>query len=94
MTISALADDYGVLSQQIKALEAKRDEIKKKLAAYKSDVFVGSKYTVKRCMFEQSRLDTTAIRADMGEAWVQNYTKTSTGMRLTVSVTVVELEAA
>lgn len=94
MTIATLADKYGALASQIKALQAKQDVIKKKLLAYKSDELVGDTYTVKKTVYTSSRLDTDAVKKHLGEKLVEKYSTTSISTRLSVSLSVKDVDEA
>lgn len=85
MTMQSLADEYGAIAMQIKVLQARQDVIRRKLAGYKSNTFVGNQYTVKRCMYERASLDTVSIRTEMGEAWMADRMRTVEAVRFTVT---------
>ena len=94
MTIAELADEYGTLSAQIKALETKREAVKKKLLTYKSDTLVGDRYTVSKTVYTASRLDTAAVKHYLGDALVEKYSTTSISVRLSISLSAAKVEEA
>lgn len=95
-TIPALADAYGEIDAQIKALEQRRDAIKAELAKRKADAFAGTGWTITRSTYETSRVDTAAIKAEMGAEWLAARSKTTSATRWTVkrALPVIELPAA
>lgn len=83
-TIPDLADMYGDLDAQIKALTDARDAVKAELAKRKTDTFKGDRWALSRTTYETTRLDTKLIRAEMGDDWCAAFTSTSSATRITV----------
>lgn len=93
-TIPALADAYGEIDAQIKALEKQRDALKAEMLKRKTAEFEGDRFTILRSEYDRTALDTTALKAALGEDIVAEYSKTTTCTRLTVRATAAPIAKA
>lgn len=63
-----LADEYGDLDAQIKALEEDKAKVRDEMLTYLDDVpVVGLRWTVKKSESTSTRLDTKKVRAFLGD---------------------------
>ncbi len=92
---AAIADEFGALDAQIKALEERKAELRKELEARLAITprVAGNHWTVTRADVVSSRLDTKGLKALLGDALDPYYVQ-STAVRITVKPTVaIELVA-
>ncbi len=75
LTTAALADEFGALDCQVKALEARLAAIKAELKRRGGDAIEGAHFLVTRSEAVRWTLDTTAIRSEMGEEWCNRRSK-------------------
>lgn len=92
-TAAQLADAYGDVDAQIKALEKRRDAIKAILGQHNMDVFEGARYTLTRTSYVQDRLDTKRLAADLGDDILAQYRTQAQCSRITVRLAPVALAA-
>jgi hypothetical protein len=84
-----LADAYGTLDAQIKALTKQADAIKGELKARKIDTVEGAKFTVSVASVTSKRLDTAALKKALGDDIIAEFERDQVSDRLTVKATVV-----
>jgi hypothetical protein len=87
MTISnlaKLADDYARAKAMADEVAKHLDSLKREILATGLDEIKGENFAVKVSKFEQSRLDTKAIRAILSEQQIEAYSVTSEITKLTV----------
>jgi hypothetical protein len=89
-----LADYIGKLDAEKKALEVRIKEAKAEFIARDKAEATGETYTIKLTHFTQSRIDTKAIRADMGDNFIAMYSNDTEGTRVSVRVNPMQLVAA
>ena len=81
-TPEGLTDQLGKIRQEIKVLEKEKDllseALKGRARGLEQNGFVGEEYYSEIVEMSRSGLDTDRIKADMGEEWVEQYTKTTT----------------
>ena len=76
---SQLADQYGAVCAEIRGLELRRDALKATLierAGDTAEVF-GERFKVSISHATRWTLDTSAVRAKLGERWCQQHSKLS-----------------
>lgn len=79
-----LADAYGAVDQVAKAAEEDKKALKAEFVRRKLWGSVGFTFIVTRTETPSLRLDTAAIRVEMGEDWCKARSKGSTTMSLRV----------
>ncbi len=84
-----LADEYGTLDLQEKALAKRKSEIKAELIARDVDTVEAVKFTVTLSTQVSKRLDTTALKAALGEDICAEYEKSTESTVVRVKRTVV-----
>lgn len=89
-----LADDYGTLDLQIKALTERKDAIKDELKARGVEKVEGAKFTITVSTSTRTTYDDKAIREALGADIVKQYERVSETTTLRVKPTVVFGEAA
>lgn len=89
-----LADDYGTLDAQIKALTERKDAIKDELKARRVEKVEGAKFTITVSTSTRTTYDDKAIREALGAEIVKQYERTTETTTLRVKPTVVFGEAA
>lgn len=85
---AALADEFGAIDAQIKALEDRKAVLRAQLEAALEDgaAAIGNRFTVARRDVLSARLDTKALKAEFGDA-LAKFEKASVSTRLTVKAT-------
>ena len=79
-SLSQLTDAYGAIVAEIRGLELRRDALKAALierAGDTAEVF-GERFKVSISHATRWTLDTSAVRAKLGERWCQQHSKLST----------------
>lgn len=89
-----IADEYGTLDAQIKALTERKDALKDELKARGVEKVEGAKFTVTVSTTTRVTYDDKAIRAALGEDICKQYERTAETVTLRVKPTVVFGEAA
>ena len=89
-----LADEYGALDLQIKALEERAKAIKAEIKARGAEKIEGGKFTVTVSTSTRTTYDDKAIREALGAEIVKQYERTTETVTLRVKPTVVFGEAA
>lgn len=89
-----LADEYGTLDAQIKALTERKDAIKDELKARRVEKIEGAKFTITVSTSTRTTYDDKAIREALGSEIVKQYERTTETTTLRVKPTVVFGEAA
>lgn len=89
-----LADDYGTLDIQIKALTERKDDIKDELKARGVEKVEGAKFTITVSTSTRVTYDDKAIREALGADIVKQYERVTDTVTLRVKPTVVFGEAA
>jgi len=84
-----LADEYGTLDGQIKALTERKDAIKEEFKARSVDRVEGPKFTITVSEQSAKRLDTKALKAALGDDICAEYEKESFSTVVRVKATVV-----
>ena len=72
-----LADDYGTIDAQIKALEIKKTDLKKELQTRSVTFAAGERYQVSLAEQSTTRLDTAALKEALGADICKEFEKTS-----------------
>ena len=90
----ALADQYGNLDAQIKALTEERDSIKDSLKASGLERVEGSRFTVTVSTSTRTTYDDKAIRAALGEEICKQYERSTETTTLRVKATAIFTQAA
>lgn len=85
--VAALADAFGAIDAEIKALEERKALIRKQLedALADGDAAIGAQFTVARKDVLSGRLDAKALREAFGD--LSKFEKASISTRLTVKAT-------
>lgn len=91
LSIAHLADAYGDVKAQIAALEAREKELKDELLSRGEDEAIGDKWTVRAAPYASKRLDTTAIKRELGEA-VARFERETIAIRFTYKPTQIGAE--
>ena len=84
-----LADDYGSLDCQIKALTERKDAIKDELKARSVERVEGAKFTVTVSTSARITYDDKAIRAALGDDICKQYERVTETVTLRVKPTVI-----
>lgn len=82
-----LADDYGALDAQIKALTERKDAIKDELKARGIEKAEGDRFTVTATISTRTTYDDKAIREALGADIVRQYERISDTITLRVKAT-------
>lgn len=87
LSLPQIADEYGILDGEIKALEKRMKEIRESFLARGVDAACGEKYTVTKIEAVRWTLDQAAAKEALGEAWVQKHSKITpvTSVRIAVN---------
>jgi hypothetical protein len=75
--IGAVADRLGRVAAFIAELEDYEKRLKGIIIAHGEDAVEGKLFRATLSIFDQSRLDTKAVKEEMGEAWVAKRSKAS-----------------
>lgn len=84
-----IADEFGTLDLQIKALTERKDALKDELKARGVEKVEGAKFTVTVSTSTRVTYDDKAIRAALGEDICKQYERTTETVTLRVKPTVV-----
>lgn len=81
--VAALADEFGALDAEIKAMEARKAELRAQLEAALNDgdAVMGSQFIVSRTDVLSARLDTKALRKALGDS-ISQYETPSVSTRI------------
>ncbi len=86
--LTSTAREYRELQAQIKALEEQADALKQtmiaEMDARKVDALDAGEYTIRWSLYESSRLDSKALKADHADLY-RAYTKSTTATRFSVA---------
>lgn len=72
---TALADEIGLVNDQIKALQAKLDSLKDEAKARGLDKVEGKLFSVSFDKSIRSSLDTASVKAELGQSWYDDHCK-------------------
>ena len=89
-----IADEYGALDLQIKALTERKDALKDELKARGVEKVEGAKFTITVSTYTRTTYDDKAIREALGSEIVKQYERVTETMTLRVKPTVVFGEVA
>jgi hypothetical protein len=89
-----IADEYGTLDLQIKALTERKDALKDELKARGVEKVEGAKFTITVSTSTRTTYDDKAIREALGSEIVKQYERVTETMTLRVKPTVVFGEVA
>jgi len=89
-----IADEYGALDLQIKALTERKDALKDELKARGVEKVEGAKFTITVSTSTRTTYDDKAIREALGSEIVKQYERVTETMTLRVKPTVVFGEVA
>jgi hypothetical protein len=67
-----LADELGIIQQQIEALEAVADNIKERMAKCGPGLYFGDEHKARVYWDTVTKLDVDRIRREMGDAWMSD----------------------
>lgn len=84
-----LADDYGMLDLQIKALTDRKDAIKSELLSRNVEKVEGAKFTITVSTSTRTTYDDKAIREALGADIVKQYERTTETVTVRVKPTVI-----
>lgn len=91
---TALADDYGTLDLQIKALTERKDAIKDELKARGVEKVEGQKFTVTASLSARTTYDDKAIREALGAEICKAYERVTETLTIRVKPTVIFAQVA
>lgn len=75
--VSQMIDDFGLLSAQIAELEAKKKNIRDKIAAMSIGAYEGTFFRATVSKSSRDTLDMEAVRAHLSRQFIQAHTKTT-----------------
>lgn len=70
-----LADEIGAIDGEMDAAKTRQDEARAEMTARGKWAIEGRLFTVQKSVCATSSIDTAAVRAEMGEAWVAAHSK-------------------
>jgi hypothetical protein len=75
---SALADELGAVNAELRRLERRKELLRKAILQRSIDLIRGARFEVPVVQRTRSSLDENAMRADMGDDWVERYVRRTT----------------
>ena len=77
-----LVDRLAEIRSEVKALETEEAEIRAAILALEQNIVEGERYTAILKAVPSTRIDTKAVKAEMGSEWYSAHSVTSTTIRI------------
>ena len=71
----ALADELGAVNAELRRLERRKEALRQAILDHGVDLIRGARFEVSVVQRTRDSLDENAIRADMGDDWVEHYVR-------------------
>jgi predicted phage-related endonuclease len=79
-----LVDELAVVRQQIKDLQDRESDIRAAILKMEQNIVEGERFTAILKLVPSTRLDTKAVKKEMGESWVNSHSVSTSSIRIEV----------